>query len=91
MEAGTRVPVEVSELDIRRAERAADDAEMRSGIHWDSHQRRRTLLANEPACLACAQHDRAVIEANFVWESLVREHTRQQLESERHLSLVGAN
>lgn len=81
----TRVPAgaQITELQIARAEAAANEATVRYELHEDAHVRRRARMTDaerevEPWCLACRQLSDDEFEKSVVWESLVRERVRQQ-------------
>lgn len=65
---------EITELDILRAEHAANDATASAVIH----ERQCRTRARGLDCLACGQHERDEFSLHTTWESLVLERARQQ-------------
>jgi hypothetical protein len=76
----------ITELDVRRAERAANDATVDAEIHQQACPARRADMG----CVKCHQLDAAEFALHTVWESLVRESVRQQQPAERVAEEVGA-
>jgi hypothetical protein len=69
----------ITELDIRRAERAANKAT----AEYSAHERYCSLWRRDLTCTTCAQLWAFAEQTRRFWESMLAEYQRQQTPAER--------